>query len=111
MCVVIDSRFPELSDEQLTDLIDNKLSKNSKLVIGRAINVLHEDSSQRNSSLTTVEDLPVNQLDDFLGKFYAEVRKEDGSLYSKNGFLCIRYGLQKHFLSKGFDIVKDKIAF
>ena len=55
--------------------------------------------------------MPVNQLDDFLGKFYAEVRKEDGSLYSKNGFLGIRYGLQKHFLSKGFDIVKDKIAF
>ncbi len=107
----VDRRFPELSDEQLSDLLDSKLAKNSKLVIVRAVNVLSEYCVQRNTSLTAIETLQLNQLDEFLGKFYAEVRKEEGSLYAKNGLVGIRYGLQKHFLSKGFDIINDKGAF
>ncbi len=55
--------------------------------------------------------LPPDQLDELLSRFYAEVRKTDGSLYSKNGLLAIRYGLQKHFLANGFDIINDKKLF
>jgi hypothetical protein len=36
----------------------------------------------------------------------------DGSWYSKNAILAIRYGLQKHFAaSRGFDFVNNKQDF
>ena len=51
--------------------------------------------------------MEVADLDKYLSKFYAEVRTRDGSVYSKNGMLSLRYGIQKHFGKMKFDIVND----
>ncbi|XP_072040965.1 uncharacterized protein [Amphiura filiformis] len=52
--------------------------------------------------------MSADQLDVFLSKFYAALRKEDGTLYTKKSMQGIRYGVQRHFQDlRGWDIVKD----
>ena len=99
--------FAELLDEQLQDLLRNKLSKNSKAVIAHAVTILTAYGGDRNLSLVAIDALKPNELNRLLSKFYAEVRKVHGSFYLKNDLLAIRYGLEKHFLANGADISND----
>ncbi|CAB4026334.1 Integrator complex subunit 9-like [Paramuricea clavata] len=44
-----------------------------------------------------------------LPKFYSEVRKKDGSKYTKNSLCALRFGLNRHFKALlHIDIIKDK---
>ena len=106
--------FLDLSEEEtgeLGELAGDKLSKNTKHAISGATKIFVEYGLQRNINLSEIDAMTPYQLDEFLSKFYAEVRKGDGSLYSKNAINCIRYGLQKRFLKNGFDIINDKQFF
>ena len=40
--------------------------------------------------------MPVD-LDNFLSRFYAELRKSDGTVYAKKSLVSLLYGLQQHF--------------
>ena len=52
--------------------------------------------------------LPKVELNDFLCQFYAAARKPNRSLYTRNGLLSLRYGLQKHFSKMcDCDIIND----
>ena len=42
-----------------------------------------------------------------LKKLCAEARKIDGSSYSKSSMTSLRFGLNRHFKTKGTDIIKD----
>jgi hypothetical protein len=53
--------------------------------------------------------MEIIDLDKYLSKFYAEVRTKDGSVYSKNGLLTLRYGLQNRFAEIKVDIINDKL--
>ena len=49
-----------------------------------------------------------SELERHLRHFYTEVRRKDGSLYTRNGLISLRYGLQHHFRKTcGYDIVND----
>jgi len=101
-------RFASLSDADLQDLISNRLSKRSKASIQTAVNVFSEYARSRDTSLADIEQLPVSDLDQFLSRYFAELRKRDGSLYTRNTVLANRYGLQQHFKKvRGFDIISD----
>jgi len=103
------NRFASLSDEDLQHLITNRLSNRSKNSIKTAVNLFSEYTRSRNSSLADIEQLSVSDLDQFLSRYFAEMRKRDGSLYSRNSVLASRYGLQQHFKKvRGFDIICDK---
>lgn len=114
-CCVIDemtaepeARFALLSDEDFQDLLKNRLSKNSKSAIQTAVNLLSEYARSRSTSLADVEQLPVADLDSYLSRYFAEIRKKDGSMFTRNSVLVNRYGLQQHFKKiRGFDIVCD----
>ena len=41
----------------------------------------------------SVEELTNSELDDFLSRFYAGLRREDGTLFAKKSMHGIRYGL------------------
>ncbi len=44
-----------------------------------------------------------------LHKFYSEVRKKDGSQYTKNSLCALRFGLNRYFKAhRNIDIIKDK---
>ena len=95
-----------MADEQLHDLLRNKPLKNLKAVIAQAVTLLTVYGNDRNLNLVAIDALEPT-LDRLLSKFYAEVRKVDGLFYWKNDLLAICYGLQKHFLVKGADIIND----
>jgi len=48
------------------------------------------------------------ELATVLRKFYAEARKKDGQMYSKNYFCSVRFALSRHFKQElNVDIIKD----
>ena len=53
-CCILDTRFPNLTDDKLKDLLSQRLSKNAKLVISRALNVFNE-YRQRSKTLDEIE--------------------------------------------------------
>jgi len=104
-------RLSSSSDEEQLDSNggDHKLSKRSKTSIQTALNLFSEYTRSLNSSLADIEQLSVSDLNHILSQYFTEMRKKDGSLYSWNSMLAIRYGLQQHFKEvRGFDIVGDK---
>jgi len=102
-------RFAQMTDEELVQLKDNKLSSETKSVIRNSVAVLSQYAASQNSSLAEVQQLSPPVLDTYLSRFYAEVRKQNGSPYSRNGIMSIRYGLQKHFIKEiNVDIIKDE---
>ena len=46
-------------------------------------------------------------LANVLKKFYAGARKSDGSPYSKSSMTSLRFKFNRHFKTKGTDIIKD----
>ena len=103
------SRFATVSEDDMQCLLDSRLSGNTKRVIGCSIRTLSEYSKKRNMSLNDLYQLPKAELNDFLRQFYAEARKHDGSLYTRNGLISLRYGLHKHFSKMcDCDIVSDR---
>ena len=91
-----EARFALLSDEDFQDLLNNRLSKNSTSTIQTAVNLLSEYARSRSSSLADVEQLPVADLDRYLYRYFAKIRKKDGSMFTRNSVLANRYGLQQH---------------
>ena len=54
------------------------------------------------------EELSNAELDNLLGKFYAEARRQNGEFYAKKTLQSIRYGLQRHFdASRNVDIISN----
>ena len=73
------------------------------------MNTFAEFCKARETSLADAETSDVAELDKLLGRFYAEVRKQNGDYYAKKSLQSVRYGLQKHFEGvRNVDIVKDK---
>ena len=103
------NRFPLIEDGDLQDLYDAADSKNTKRQIKYSVGILSQYCESRGEcTLADVEQMPVDQLDNFLSKFYPALRKVDGSLYTKKSMQGIRYGIQRHLQdSRGIDIVKD----
>ena len=99
-------RFPELSENDLTCLLDQKNSENTKKATKVAINVFRQYLKDRELD----EDQLVSskeKLATALRKFYAEARKKDGELYTKASLVGIRFGLQRFFSSYKMDVIKD----
>ena len=53
-CCILDTQFPDLTDYELKDLLSQRLSKNSKLVIYCALNVFNEYVRQRSKTLDEI---------------------------------------------------------
>lgn len=56
------------------------------------------------------EDLPNEQLDAILKKFYSEVRTENGELYKKSSLTSLRHGINRYLSNQpsGKDIIHGK---
>ena len=107
-----DLHFTAISEDDAQHLIDSKLSESTKRTIGYSIRTLSEYSKKRIMSLNDLCQLPKAELNDFLRQFYAEARKHDGSLYTRNALISLRYGLRKHFCKMcDCDIVNDRELF
>ena len=67
------SRFAELTDTQLMELLDDKLSEHSKNTTKYAVDVLSNYASTRNGTLHELEEMPSASFDTHLSSFYAEL--------------------------------------
>ena len=104
----IHTRFATVSDEHIGELLDKRLSQNTKRVIDHSVAAFSAYLHERNTSLADLYRLPQTEVNKHLQCFYPVVRKKDGSLYGQNGLVSLRYGLQKHFSKKcGYDVIND----
>ena len=84
-------------------LTENRLSDCSKATIKQSLNIFHEYLRSKGNTLDEIEQMTFEQLDKYIGLFYANVRKNDHSSYSRNSMYTLRYGLQ-NYIKKTFKI-------
>ena len=90
-----ESRFEDVNEEILGELLENRDSASTKKVIRGSVKILEDFCKEKN--IQNVLDLPSEQLNQTLKLFYAGARSKARELYSKKSLISIRYGLQKHF--------------
>ena len=89
-------RFPRNTDQHIATMLEDKDSSSTKKASTKkstkqANNVLREYCAEKGLS-TQFEDNNKVELDNLLKQFYANARKKDGTMYSKNTINSIRYG-------------------
>ena len=100
------SRFASMTESEIEELIFEKDAKNTRIMISKAVKLLNIYCKEK--QLPPPEDLSIAELDDLLGKFYAEARRKDGDFYAKKTLQSTRYGLQRHFDStRNVNIITD----
>ncbi|XP_062610074.1 uncharacterized protein LOC134271878 [Saccostrea cucullata] len=90
-------------------LLQSRDSKNTQKVVKTALKLLQDYLIEKYElSLEDMEKLSIVEMSEKLKKFYAELRKPDGSYYAKKSLITMRFGLQKHFLKKtSVDIINS----
>jgi hypothetical protein len=104
------SRFADLSEDEMEQVLDETESRNTKNVIEVA-SKLFEDYINNKLNLRSDDfcDKSNEEIVQILRKFYCNIRKRNGEPYAKKTMISIRYGLQKKFeKSHKFDIVNDE---
>lgn len=104
--------FVLVSEQDLSELLDGSDAENTKKQIRYAVNRLDAYAACAGTSLAAVEAMDEADLDKFLSRFFAGLRKADGTLYTKKTMHGIRYGLHRHFKAqRDIDITKsDKFS-
>ena len=99
------ARFASTSAEERSKLIDDAIPDNTKRSTGtwvRAFSDYCPDLDLKTCSAT--------ELSPKLEGFYADLRKQDGSVYKRASYVAARGALQRHLssLDRTFSIYKDK---
>ena len=103
-------RFSSNTDHHIATMLEDKDSSSTKKATKQAIKVLREYCAEKGLS-TQFEDNNKVELDNLLKQLYANARKKDGTMYSKNTINSIRYGLARYLMTeKKVNIVED-VAF
>ena len=101
--------FLILTDEEMSNMLDNADSANTKRQIKYVSKVFTDFLMEM--KVEHIEHLgqDIKLLDSLLCKFYAGARNRNGDLYSQKSMQAFRYGLQRNLLSSHeLDIVKGK---
>jgi hypothetical protein len=99
--------FVLVTEEDKSELIDNSDAANTKKQIKYAVSRMN--SFALCAGVTCLDNITDLELDNFLARFYARLRKDDGHLYSTKSMHSLRYGIRKHFQSlKGIDITNNE---
>lgn len=106
-----ENRFHLSTEEELENLVRNRDSQNTKSVLKVAERLVNEytkvDKQFTLEQLCSAE-VTVEQLDKYLYRLYANIRKKDGQRYTRKSMLTVRFGLQRLFLKcRDLDIIND----
>ena len=104
------SRFASLTIEDIDKLVLSKDSESSNKAADVAFNILLRYCVEKNI-IFIIETITLNEFNDILIRFFAEVRKEDGTFYKKTSMHTLRYGLQRKIthIRKDIDIVHNQM--
>ena len=103
------TRFATVTDQEYETILNEKNSINTHRATNVAWNTFKSYLEARDYHDFQPETITKEQLNKVLKKFYVEVRKTDGTLYHKNTYTSIRFGLQRKFkeLRTDIDIIED----
>ena len=100
-------RFTNVEEEDLSNLLDDKDSKNTKNTIQLAVNTMVAYCVSKNVIFFDFEKLSVDALSGDLRSFYASVRTPKGAYYSKKSMIGIRYVIHHPLNVRDLDIEKN----
>ena len=101
-------RFPDFQVEEIQELKDNSENQNTKKSTSTWLNVWTSWAESKNFE-TNLLSYEAKQLDETLQKFFAEIRKKDGSEYEPDSLRVMLASLDRHLREKdaAFSIAKD----
>ena len=94
-----ESRFPVVSSEEITEMNESAASKNTKRTTQTWLAVWTKWCEGRNID-DKIESFSPQALDEILTKFYAEVRKRDGSEYEPDSLRMIQATIDRDLRQK-----------
>ena len=101
--IVIDDISSD-SKGEITRILENKDSKNTKRCTKNAILAFHASLKDIKNTEKDIKSLHEN-----LAKFFWKAKKKDGKKYKAGALQTLRNGLRRHYLEQlGVDIVNDK---
>ena len=108
--VMAAKRFQTRTEEEIEQLLHDKSSKSTNKATDNAVRTLRDFCREQNLD-ESFQELSTTDLNSLLRKFYTSTRKCDGSLYTKNSLMLIRYGIARYLQQeKGLKII-DNEAF
>ena len=96
-----ESRFPVVSSEEITEINESAASKNTKRTTQTWLTVWMKWCKARNID-DEIESFTPQALDEILTKFYAEVRKRDGSEYVPNSLRVMQASIDRYLRQKNY---------
>ena len=103
------ARFATLSELEINDILDDKLSKNTKRATASTWLVLLTYMTEKQMHIDFSKASP-EEINEVLRKFYVEVRqRQNGKLYRLQTFKCLRGGIMRKIkeLRPDINIVED----
>ena len=104
------SRFPEVSTDDIEELRSLAVNKNTSRSTKQWMNVLNYWCTSRRIQNVNIETMAPQDLDELLGKFYAEIKKQDGEDYEPESLKIMQCALDRYLKENGYEIsiVRDR---
>lgn len=101
------SRFESLQDTDRLDILQERVKKNTQKATKVWLNVVTAYMKEKNLGVC-IDEVTTEDLPNFLFKFYSEVRKDNGQLYSNTSLKSMRAAINRHVKeTRSIDIVSD----
>ena len=102
-------RFPTLPEEELANLRSTNQNQNTSKSTKTWLKVFNEWRVQRNEA-RQLEDIPRQELDAILCRFFAKIRKKDGDEYEPERLAVMQCSLDRHLKNCGrnYSILRDR---
>ena len=100
------ARFATVDEAEFRRILIEKDAKNTRRATNGAVKIFRTYLKAKHMP-ETFENFTNEKLDDIVGKFYVEVRQENGDKYQRSSLFSKRYGLNRHLsLSRNGDNMK-----
>jgi hypothetical protein len=101
------ARLATVDEAEFRGILREKDANNTRRATNGAVKIFRTYLKAKNMP-ETFENFTNEEFDDIVGKFYVEVRQENGDKYQRSSLFSIRYGLNRYLsLSRKVDIMKD----
>jgi len=88
------ARFPEIDATDLLEMRENNQNKNTQRSTKTWVKVFDLWRADR-SEVRKLEEIPEDELDDVLCRFYAEIRKQNGHKYEPDSLAVMQSSLDR----------------
>jgi len=92
--------FPTLPEEELANLRSTNQNQNTSKSRNTWLKVFNEWRVQRNEA-RQLEDIPRQELDAILCRFFAEIRRKDSDEYEPESLAVMQFSLDRHLKNCG----------